>query len=133
MYITCRTQAQGYDKPYLSATLHREFSSILLRNYKHNFPKEAWEAANVPGWKYGGTGIEMLGRKDLFDQSDELLSKGFLITYSQSSMENDFNEFAAWAFTKPNHLQELASKYERINEKYRLTTNFYKKIQAKQM
>jgi len=130
LYMTCRSQSEGYDKSYLLATMHRELSSILLRNYKHNFPTEAWEAANIAGWEYGGTGIEMLGQKDLFDQTDELLSKGFLIKYSQSSMENDFNEFSAWALTKTKRLQELASKYARINKKYQLIKNFYKKIEA---
>jgi len=118
-------QSQGTNDS-LVGIMHAEFSSILFHNYE--FPKEKWEAANESGWKYTGTGFEILGRKDSYDLSEELFSKGFLVKYSQSSLENDFNMFVQWAFLEPPILQNLASKYERINKKYQLMIQFYKSI-----
>ena len=130
LYVKSKGKSEGFTDSYLLGMMHHEFSSILLRNYKDEFPTDAWKAANQDGWKYFGTGESMLGQKDLFGQSEELLSRGFLVKYSQSSLEDDFNTFADLAFTEPNRLKELASKYERINKKYQLMIDFYKKIGA---
>lgn len=114
----------------LLGLMHSEFSSILFRQYK--FFKEAWKAVNSPTWSYEdsdrGTGFEMLGKKDLHEQTGELLRNGFLVKFSQSDLENDFNMFVSWAFTRPDRLRELASKYERIQKKYRLVIEFYESI-----
>ncbi len=115
-----------YSDVSLLGVMHAEFSSILFHNYK--FPKHEWETVNKPNWRYVGSGFDMLGRADLYDRTDELLQNGFLEGYSQASLEEDFNKFAAWAFTKPDRLRKLASKYERVRTKYQLVIKFYESI-----
>lgn len=111
---------------FVLGTLHSELSSILM--HKYSFPSSNWTAVNIPGWSYSGTGFEMLGEKDLDSDHEERLRHGFLKRYAQSSLENDFNEFVALAFTSPRVLCELVSKYERIRKKNLLVVEFYKSI-----
>jgi hypothetical protein len=128
IYVNSEGQSKGYTEQFLVSQMHSELSSIFLMNYAEEFSQEAWKSVNVAGWEYNGTGVEMLGQEDIFAQTDELLKRGFLVKYSQSSIENDVNMFAFWAFTKPEQLRELTSKYDRIGRKYRLVVQFYKKI-----
>jgi len=128
IYVNSEGESKGYTEQFLLSQMHSELSSIFLMNYAGEFSQEAWKSVNVAGWEYNGTGVEMLGRNDIFAQTDELLSRGFLVKYSQSSIENDVNMFAFWAFTKPEQLRELTSKYDRIGRKYRLVVQFYNKI-----
>ena len=128
LYVNSDGPGRGYSEQFLLSQMHSELSSIFLINYKDDFSEDAWQAANADGWEYKGTGVEMLGQPDIFAQAEELLDRGFLVKYSQSSLENDVNMFAFWAFTRPKKLQELASKYERIGLKYRLMVQFYAEI-----
>jgi len=128
IYVNSEGESKGYTEQFLLSQMHSELSSIFLMNYAGEFAEEAWKSVNVAGWEYNGTGVEMLGRNDIFAQTDELLSRGFLVKYSQSSIENDVNMFAFWAFTKPEQLRQLTSKYDRIDRKYRLVVQFYKRI-----
>jgi hypothetical protein len=128
IYVNSEGESKGYTEQFLLSQMHSELSSIFLMNYAGEFSQEAWKSVNVAGWEYNGTGVEMLGQNDIFAQTDELLNRGFLVKYSQSSIENDVNMFAFWAFTKPEQLRELTSKYERIDKKYRLVVQFYNKI-----
>jgi len=128
LYVNSDGPGRGYSEQFLLSQMHSELSSIFLINYKDEFSEDAWQAANADGWEYKGTGVEMLGQPDIFAQAEELLDRGFLVKYSQSSLENDVNMFAFWAFTRPKKLQELASKYERIGLKYRLMVQFYAEI-----
>ena len=106
--------------------MHAEFSSILFHRYE--FPRQEWQATNKPGWKYVGTGFDMLARNDSYDQTPALLENGFLEGYSQASMEEDFNGLVQWAFAKPDRLSKLFVKYERIRKKYQLVIQFYKTV-----
>ncbi len=128
LYINSLGVSKGFTDSYLLGTMHSEFSSILLRNYGDRFRADAWKAANEPGFEYNGTGVEMLGRNDIFAQSHELADHGFLVSYSQSSLENDVNMYAFWAFTRAEELKSLASEYNRISRKYRLFAEFYNRI-----
>ncbi len=128
LYVNSEGRSKGYTGQFLLSQMHSELSSIFLANYKNKFPEEAWKAVNEGGWEYKGTGVEMLGQEDIFGQTEELLDRGFLVKYSQSSLENDVNMFAFWAFTRPKQLQELVSEYEKINKKYHLMVQFYEKI-----
>ncbi len=130
LYVNSEGRSKGYTGQFLLSQMHSELSSIFLVNYKNKFPEEAWKAVNEGGWEYKGTGVEMLGQEDIFGQTEELLNRGFLVKYSQSSLENDVNMFAFWAFTRPKQLQELVSKYEKINKKYHLMVQFYEKIDS---
>ncbi len=128
IYVNNEGRTRGYTQEFLLSQMHSELSSIFLTNYSSEFPSDAWKSGNPPGWRYNGTGVEMLGQSDIFGQTDELLSRGFLVKYSQSSLENDVNMFAFWAFTKGEKLKELASKYARIGRKFDLVVEFYRGI-----
>ena len=94
-----------------------------MENY--SFPKEKWSNVNPHDFKYRGSGVEMLGEDDLFGKSEELLITGFLVKYSQSSMENDFNIMTAWLFVKRDQLKECAEKYPKIKQKVLLCISFF--------
>ena len=115
-----------FDNWSLLGTMHAELSSILFQHY--DFPKEQWQNLNPAGWRYEGTGIEMLGRGDLYVRTEQLFRDGFLEKYSQSSLENDFNTLVEWAVIRPGELQSLSAKYERISKKYQLVREFYKAV-----
>jgi len=124
IYITSRGKIKQNSKIYTLGVMHAEFSSILFKKYK--FPKKKWHLINKINFKYIGKGRDMLGQKSLNKNNEELLNDGFLAKYGQSSLENDFNRFAIWLFTKPNELSELAKKYPKIKEKRTLAMTFYK-------
>jgi len=128
IYVNSEGVSKGYTDEFLLSQMHSELSSIFLRNHADKFPAESWQAANPAGWRYNGTGVEMLGQRDIFAQTEELLERGFLVKYSQSSLENDVNMFAFWAFTRGPELAELARRYEKIGKKYQLFAEFYQGI-----
>jgi len=128
IYVNNEGRTRGYTQEFLLSQMHSELSSIFLMNHAGEFPMDAWNNINPQGWRYNGTGVEMLGQSDIFGQTDELLSRGFLVKYSQSSLENDVNMFAFWAFTKGEKLKELTSKYARIGQKFQLVVEFYRGI-----
>ncbi|MGH8544727.1 MAG: hypothetical protein ACREX3_14095 [Gammaproteobacteria bacterium] len=110
-------------------TMHAEFSSILFSNY--TFPRDVWEAANQPYWRYEGSGFEMLGRRDVHDRNSKLWEDGFLEKYAQTSLENDFNTFVEWLFTRTERLGVLAATYERINRKCNLAIEFLQSVHSR--
>jgi len=129
IYITSGEFKLGYSDIYLLGRMHSEFSSILMRNY--NFPEKAWNKLNPTNFKYGGSGVEMLGQKKLYGQTPELLSKGFVVRYAQSSIENDFNMISDWMFTRRQRLLKLGVKYPRIKSKIGLALEFYNSVDKK--
>ncbi|MBI9073769.1 MAG: hypothetical protein JEZ02_00060 [Desulfatibacillum sp.] len=122
--------------PHLSqatvlSTLHHEFSSLLMKS--HPFPKEQWEQTNAPGWKYAGGSRNMIEKiesqgKAHNSLSHELFSRGFLVSYGQSCVEDDFNVYAGWLFTRRRELDTLASQYPRIRQKRDLCVEFFKSV-----
>ncbi len=129
LYIKSEGNRKGFSNSFLLRTMHAEFSSILMRN--HEFPEEKWRMDNAADFEYRGTGREMLGETDLYRQTSELLSQGFIVKYAQSSVENDFNMIAYWLFTDRDRLRQLARKYPRIKAKMELAINFYKSIDGR--
>jgi Putative zinc-binding metallo-peptidase len=126
LYINSKAANKEPSDLFLLSVMHHEFSSILMKNYK--FPKEEWLAINLPGFKYSGSGREMLGQPNLYSQSEEWLSNGFLVKYSQSSLENDFNMLAFWLFTRTSQLRELGWEHIKLQRKIDLAIDFYKSI-----
>lgn len=123
---------QGYySEAYILSTLHKEFSSILMRNYYDMFLEKEWLSINPPGFKYSGTGVEVLGEDNLLTLNEVLFTEGFLDKYAKSSLENDFNEFAGELFTNRSHLYEICQKYEKIRAKTQLVISFYLSINNK--
>ena len=123
IYLRTGNARASFEDSFLLARLHSEFSSVLMRN--HNFPKKDWAALNAPDFEYSGTGVEVLEQDGLYGQTKPLLERGFLVKYSQSSMENDFNMISDWLFTRPTELEQLCEKYKLLNAKRKLATEFY--------
>lgn len=113
---------------HLVSTMHSELSSILIHRF--GLSKNKWIAVNVRGWRYFGSGFGMLGQKKLLVGTAFLWQRGFLVKYSQASLEDDFNQFASWLFASREDLERLAKKYPRIRGKYELTKAFYRRIKA---
>ncbi len=67
----------------------------------------------------------MLGEGDLYQQNSQLLDRGFLVKYSQSTLENDFNMISRWLFTRRTQLKKIADKHLKIKNKVELTVKFY--------
>lgn len=126
IYIT----NDGYSYEYLLGGLHHEFSSIIYTNYNSLFPFEEWNTINSSEFEYIGAGLDLLGQDDVWNQTEELLTNGFLMKYSTSSMENDFNMLVYWMFTKPNEILALSKNYDKIREKYNLVLHFYDQIDS---
>jgi hypothetical protein len=129
LYITSNGKKNGFSDIVLLSQLHSEFSSILFRNYK--FPEVEWKNLNPNGFTYSGTGVEVLDQKNLYGQSSELLTKGFLVEYSKSSLENDFNMISFWLFTQADQLKNLCINNEKIKLKVDLAVEFYRSINIK--
>ncbi|HSR88577.1 MAG TPA: hypothetical protein VLL07_06445, partial [Pontiella sp.] len=112
--------------PFILERLHSEFSSTLRDRY--TFPSDRWMHANPPGFLYTGTGFEMLGNNDLYESNAREWADGFLVKYSKSSMENDFNMISSWLFTRPDALKTIALQSMRMRRKITLTEEFYMSV-----
>jgi hypothetical protein len=123
LYIASGNERGPHKDDFIASRLHSEFSSILMSKFE--FPKDDWESLNPPKFKYSGTGIEVLGRSKLYGQSVELLEQGFLVRYSTSSLENDFNMISARLLTQPENLSQLCKKYPTLAAKRELAIQFY--------
>jgi hypothetical protein len=123
IYIKNEHKNKKYDKEFLLGTMHAEFSSILMNNYF--FSENVWKGANPSNFQYVGNGKDMLNISNAYGNTPEMLSKGFICTYAQASVEEDFNMMVYWLFTKPNELKALAKKYPIINSKMWMVIDFY--------
>jgi hypothetical protein len=128
IFITSGTKEHGYHHScYLVALMHAEFSSILYRNCF--FPTEEWSKINDKIWKYFGRGKDLLGRSDLFDQTEELLDQGFVTVYGQASLEEDVNEYVAALIGRRLSLLQAVGRHKRVRQKLEILTRFYEGIQ----
>jgi hypothetical protein len=128
LYIDVGPQDKGYTDQFLQAILYSEFSSILMRNY--SFPDQEWNLINDEGFKYSENAIQVVGQANIRVQTEELLKAGFLAEYGTTSLENDFNMFTEWLFTRAIELCDLRAKYEKIGKKADLAIRFYKSIHS---
>lgn len=119
-------RSRKYTPEFVLERCHSEFSSILRDH--HPFPSDQWQQINPTGFSYTGTGFEMLGSGSIYNSNDLDQRNGFLLKYSKSSMENDFNMISSWLFTRPGDLAALGMKYERIQQKCALAEAFYRSI-----
>jgi hypothetical protein len=128
IYLVNEGLGAGYSSGFLLAALHHEFSSILYGNY--GFPKEQWNNVNGEGWQYTGYGraFDVLERVNLFEHTERLHRQGFLMMYSQASLEEDFNTYAEYLFTEPLWLISAATKHQKIWLKLRIVVAFYRKL-----
>lgn len=126
IYLPVKPIEQGYTSEFLEQRLHSEFSSILLHH--HTFPSSQWTALNPSGFRYSGTGFEVVDRPTRYDISEQILVDGFLMNYSKSSMENDFNMISSWMFTKSGELDTVCQFYPKIQQKTALAEGFYESV-----
>jgi hypothetical protein len=111
---------------YLLALMHSEFSSILSRNY--GFPAGEWSRINESSWRYLGSGKDLLGQPHLYQETEDLLSKGFTTVYSQASLEEDVNMYVFSVIHSRASLVWAAERHKRVKQKLEVLTRFYDRI-----
>jgi hypothetical protein len=111
---------------FILGTLHSEFSSILQRNYA--FPYDKWNDINEKTWKYPDNPLELLGSGNPYEQTEERLDRGFIVKYSEASIEQDFNMFVRYLMQDRSLVLDVASKHTRIWKKLQLVIKFYGEI-----
>lgn len=130
IYLTGGPIAQGYTNEYIEGKLHHEFSSILLNKYRNLFKESNWIEANPQDFVYGRGGANAIKNNQSSEIVDkELLPKGFLNSYAQATLEEDFNEFAQFLFLGDKEIWNYANTYPRIKSKLDLFINFYQTIE----
>ncbi|MEW4455281.1 hypothetical protein AB1L30_21610 [Bremerella sp. JC817] len=129
VYVTVDSPRRGFTDQHIEAVFHAEFSSILLRNFPSDFDATAWLAACPEGFEYLGNGVDAIKQNKSSLRSDtKLHSAGFLRQYAQSTMENDFNGFAAFLFSGDKATWEIVQSHPRLKQKLNITLNFFQKI-----
>ena len=126
MYIICNGVENLYDDEFMLRRLHSEFSSILFEH--HAFPTSAWIQLNPANFTYSGNGFEAVDNPSRFDFSKRIRTEGFLLIYSRSSLENDFNMLSAWLFTKKGELDSVSLIHGKIQQKQAIAEQFYSSI-----
>ncbi len=124
LYLKVGDVQRGFTNEWIERVFHAEFSSILLRN--RGLDTEAWHKLNPPNFQYLGNGVTAIKQGKHGLRLDETLhTKGFLKEYSQSTLENDFNAFAASLFVGDKRVWDLAEKHPKLKGKLELTIAFY--------
>ncbi len=109
-------------------TFHHEFSSILLK--RNTFYLNPWLEQNPKDFKYlreTTSNIKEI-HAGAFEGTKVDYEKGFLNAYSQSSFENDFNEYARMIFTYPQKFKRIMNLYPRVRGKFLVWQGFYQRI-----
>ncbi|MBL9115869.1 MAG: hypothetical protein JNJ83_12755 [Verrucomicrobiaceae bacterium] len=108
----------------LEKTFHHEFSSLFLNSYGDEAFRKNWEKVNE-GQRYMGADarIDVLAARPEHlpnATSEALNAEGFIMNYSKSTLENDFNTLAGEVMTEPKRFATLMSKHKRLRQKYEL-------------
>lgn len=129
VYVKIGPVENGFTARHNESVFHAEFSSILIRNRPQFLDQDAWKAANPPGFSYLGDGVEAVKQGKASTRGDDMLNaQGFVSQYSQSTLENDFNGYAARLWTGDAALWQLAKKHPPIHRKLALVLGFYQQI-----
>ena len=98
----------------------------------HNFKlsEERWRSAHSNHFLYkadSDPAYEWMFLRGHIDPVDkyQLLDRGLLNQYSETSVENDFNTYAEVIFTEPKRMKKLIKKYPVIHRKYQIFKAFY--------
>ncbi|MCB1065587.1 MAG: hypothetical protein KDN20_22045 [Verrucomicrobiae bacterium] len=120
-----------YSEAQIEGIFHAEFSSILLRNFPNNLDREAWQKVNPPTFTYLGSGVKAVKAKLASQRLNGALHEdGFLHSYSQASLEEDFNSFAGRLFMGSDALWDAVEKYPKLMTKADLVIAFYGNLDA---
>lgn len=128
LYLSCEVKSAGFCELPLEDRIHSAFSTMLLRNYTFLFPTEEWKAIDPNGPVYMSTLEEILAMKAPFEQTNDQLSRGFLVKCSQNNLNTDFAMLSVWNITRPQKLHDLAAGHDKIRQKLRLAEQFYASI-----
>jgi hypothetical protein len=114
----------------LMGTFHHEFSSLFLR--RHGMLLNPWLEQHPDGFDY---------RSELYEDQKEIYAgtstchetasdyeNGFMNTYSHTTFENDFNEYAKMIFTHPVKFKQIMDNHPRVRGKFLLFLDFYEMI-----
>jgi len=129
VYVKIGPVEKGFTPRQNEGVFHAELSSILIRNNPQFLDQEAWKATNPPGFTYLGDGVDAVKQGKARTKADSTLNEqGFLSQYSQSTLENDFNGFAARLWTGDAALWQLARENPPIQRKLALVLRFYQQL-----
>lgn len=132
VYVKIGPPEKGFTARHNERVFHAEFSSILIRNWSQFLDQDAWKAANPPGFTYLGDGVDAVKQGKARTKLDNTLNaRGFLSEYGQSTLENDFNGFAARLWTGDPDLWQLAEQHPAIQRKIALVLLFYQRLHPK--
>ena len=115
---------------YFERVVHAEISSILLRRHRDRFDQAAWREGTIPGFRYGASGAAAVRHGVAATwPTTWALKQGFLYEYGMSSVENDFNSYAGFAFTHPERLLRYGAEWPAgVGLKRALTLDFYRSL-----
>jgi hypothetical protein len=111
-------------------TFHHEFSSLFLT--RHGMLLNPWLEHHPEGFQY---------RSEIYDNYKDIYAdtstchetaadyeNGFMNTYSHTTFDNDFNEYAAMIFTHPEKFKQIMDKHPRVRGKFLVFLDFYEMI-----
>ncbi|ATG78626.1 hypothetical protein [Pseudoalteromonas sp. 1_2015MBL_MicDiv] len=113
----------NYENAYRG--IHHELSSLIFNNSP--FSVMTWQSLLNRDWKAAASNFEALTKDELAPD----YSAGFLSDYGKTSMGNDFNTYAEFAFAEPEKLRELAATYPIIAKKLSVFITAYTQFSAK--
>ncbi|MBL0689285.1 MAG: hypothetical protein JJW02_07635 [Pseudoalteromonas sp.] len=105
--------------------VHHELSSLVY--IRSPFIIFAWQALLPKDWKPATSNFDALTKY----KSAPDYNAGFLSDYGKTSVGNDFNIYAEFAFAEPEKLRELAATYPIIAKKLSLFITAYTQFSAK--
>jgi len=115
----------------IKSTFHHEVAHILY--YSHNFPyKNEWLALNPEDFKYIGSGFKAISENRVRQKTGKkILKSGFISSYAQSALEEDFAEMAEFAIINKRSMRKKVRKYNGLEDKFELLKKFYISIDPK--
>ena len=129
VYVKIGAVEKGFTHLHNEGVFHAEFSSILIRNRPQFLDEAAWKATNPSDFTYLGDGVDAVKQGKANTKIDSSLNaQGFLSQYAQSTLENDFNAFAARLWTGDEALWQLSVQHPPIHRKLVLVLRFYQRL-----
>ena len=102
--------------------IHHELSSFVY--HENPVTARVWASLMPENWQVKDNYIEALA----INESQPIDYKnGFLNSYAQTSVENDFNTYAEFVFARADELVELAQTFPLVAKKLRLFIDAYAK------
>ena len=131
LYIVGVIDDTALSERAVAGAVHHELSSLILMNHRDRFPEEQWLRQNPPDFRYdygpgGGGSAAVAAGKDGRQPTIELLQQGFLNRYSQTTMEDDYNQIIEVLMLSPETFEQARRPYPRLFNKMQLAMQFYK-------